>query len=83
MDQQATLDKNVIQFEEEMFKRATEVQSLTNDMMHFKFYYPGSPRTAIEKYIIRATEGHMGWWISKLVMTPLVYAYFGVFKMIW
>lgn len=66
-----------------MFKRAKDIQQLTYDMMHFKFFYPGSPRTAIEKYILRAIQDKLGYWLSTFVATPIVYIYYGVFKMIW
>ena len=66
-----------------MFKRGKEVQQLTYDMMNFKFYCAGSPRTIIEQYILRAIRDQVGDWVTKFVATPIVYAYFGVFKMIW
>ena len=66
-----------------MFKRARETQQLTYDMMHAMFMVPGSPRNGIEKYIVRAVEGEMGYWIIRLLLQPLVYAWFFVFKLIW
>ena len=65
-----------------MFKRATETQQLTYDMMTAMYLTPGAPRTGIERYIIRAMEGQLGWWLTQLVK-PLVYAWFFVFKLIW
>jgi 2-polyprenyl-6-methoxyphenol hydroxylase-like FAD-dependent oxidoreductase len=77
------LHKNVAEFEEDMFKRATETQQLTYDMMHSMFLTPGAPRNGIEKYILRAVEGEMGYWVTQILLKPLVYAYFFVFKLIW
>ena len=82
-DQQVQLDRNVADFEQDMFRRATATQQLTYDMMHAMYMSPGAPRVGIEKYILRAIEGEMGPWVSKLLMTPLVYIYFFIFKLIW
>ena len=77
------LDRNVAEFEQDMFKRAGETQQLTWDMMSAMFLTPGAPRSGIEKYILRAAEDQMGYWLTTLVLSPLVYAYFFVFKLIW
>ena len=81
--QRQKLDENVADFELDMFKRAKETQQMTYDMMHATYMVPGSPRNGIERYILRAIEGEFGYWMTKLLMTPLVYAYFFVFKLIW
>ena len=81
--QRETLNANVAEFEEDMFKRAKETQQLTYDMMHAMYMVPGAPRTGIESYIIRAIEGEMGYWVTQLLMKPLVYTYFFIFKLIW
>ncbi len=82
-ERRTKLDEKVEEFEQDMFKRATEVQQLTYDMMESMFLTPGAPRNGIETYIIRAVEGEIGWWLTKLVLTPIVYTYFLVFKLIW
>jgi len=76
------LDDKIRAFETAMFARATEFQQQTYDMMSAMFLIPGAPRQGIEKYILRATEGELGTTLSWL-LTPLVYAYFFVFKLIW
>lgn len=81
--QQAALDKNVAEFEEDMFRRATATQQLTVDMKDAMYMTPGAPRAGIERYIIRALEDDAGYWVSKLLVTPIVYLWFFVFKMIW
>ena len=79
----ATLDEKVEEFEREMFVRATATQQLTYDMMESMFYVPGAPRNGIERYIVRAVEGEFGWWLTQLVLKPLVYVYFFAFKLFW
>lgn len=78
----AELDQNVRFFEEDMFSRAKKTAQLTADMMHAMFFAPDSPRNGIERYILRAAEDELGWWLTKLC-TPLVFAYFFVFRLIW
>ena len=65
----ALLDKNVAGFEQDMFARATETQAMTEDMMQYMFKVPGSPRTTIERYVLRAIGGQLGYWTT-LVATP-------------
>ncbi|KAK3070290.1 hypothetical protein LTR53_010712 [Teratosphaeriaceae sp. CCFEE 6253] len=76
------LDVNVAAFERAMFVRATQFQQLTFDMMTAMFFTPGAPRRGIEKYILRAAEGEMGVILTRL-LTPIVYAWFFVFRLIW
>lgn len=78
----AELDEHIQSFEEDLFARAEKTSQLTADMMHAMFMVPGSPRNGIERYLIRAAEGELGWWLTKLA-TPLIYAYFAVFNLIW
>ena len=79
----SSLDKNVAAFEQDMFKYMAETQQLTYDMMNAMYFTEGAPRTSIEKYVVRAVEGEMGPWLTSLLLKPLVYAWFWVFKMIW
>ena len=81
-DPTSALDKQVANFEQDMFKRATETQQLTYDMMTLMYHTPGAPRQSIERYILRAVEGELGYWLT-WIATPVVYAYFFVFKLIW
>ena len=76
------LDQNIQLFEEDMFSRAKKTSQLTADMMQAMLFTPGSPRNGIERYLLRAAEDELGWWLTKLC-TPLVFAYFFVFKLIW
>ena len=76
------LDERVQAFEEDMFVRARKTQQLTYDMMHAMLMTPGSPRNGIERYLITAIENELGWWLTK-GLTPLVYAYYFVFRLIW
>lgn len=78
----ALLDKNVRAFEEDMFARAKVTQQLTFDMMNYNFFAPGGLRGNIEKYMLRAMQDETGPWLTML-LTPLVYAYFFIFKLIW
>ena len=82
-EQTEALDKNVAAFEQDMFRRAEKMQQMTYDMMHAMYLEPGAPRKNIEKYVIRAVGGEMPWFLEAFVLTPIVYAWFFVFKMIW
>lgn len=66
-----------------MFVRAKKVQQLTYDMMTFQFFSEGSPRSVIERYVLTAISDGMPWWVWKFLATPMVYAWFAIFKMIW
>lgn len=81
-EQRVALDKNMVDFERDMFKRAARTQQLTYDMMRAMFYNPGAPRNGIEKYILRAMEDQLGPWMIALA-TPIVWTWFFVFKLIW
>jgi 2-polyprenyl-6-methoxyphenol hydroxylase-like FAD-dependent oxidoreductase len=76
------LDQGVSRFEQDMFKRATATQEMTFDMMNYSFSTPGAPRSCIEPLMLRAIRGPSPTAVSWL-MTPLVYAWFAVFKLIW
>ena len=76
------LDGNIEAFEKDMFSRATETQQMTYDMMTAMFFTPGAPRAGIEWYILRAVRGELGPWITAL-LTPVVYVWFFIFKLIW
>jgi len=78
----AELDQHIQSFEEDMFSRATKTSQMTLDMMHAMFFTPDSPRNGIERYLLRAAENELGWWLTKLC-TPLVFAYYFVFRLIW
>lgn len=78
----ATLNQNVASFEADMFKRATATQQMTYDMLAAMYLTPGAPRQGIEKYIITAIGSEMGPLMITL-LTPVVYAWFFVFKLIW
>ncbi|TKA57309.1 hypothetical protein B0A55_12436 [Friedmanniomyces simplex] len=76
------LDRGVRAFEQDMFARATKYQQLTYDSMNAVFFSPGAPRVGIERYFLRMAQDELGYWATLLV-TPLVYAWFFVFKLIW
>lgn len=76
------LDKEVKAFEKDIFVRAQKTAQLTYDMMYAMYMTPGAPRHGIERYLLRAAEDELG-KLGTLLATPLVYAYFFVFKMIW
>jgi 2-polyprenyl-6-methoxyphenol hydroxylase-like FAD-dependent oxidoreductase len=78
----AALDGAVAAFEEDMFVRAEASQQLTWDLMQLRFFTPGSPRTAIERMMLRHLKHRLGYWWT-LLATPLVYAYYALFKMLW
>ncbi|OQO06716.1 hypothetical protein B0A48_08503 [Cryoendolithus antarcticus] len=76
------LDANVRDFENDMFVRMEKTAQLTYDMMSAMMFVENSPRNGIERYILRAASDEVG-WLGRLVLTPIVYAYFFVFKLIW
>ncbi|KAK0254369.1 hypothetical protein LTS09_010489 [Friedmanniomyces endolithicus] len=75
------LDASVRAFEEIMFTRAKKYQQLTYDLMSTVFFSPGAPRAVIERYLLRIVEASLGYW-GRLLATPVVYAWFFVFKRI-
>ncbi|KAK5136533.1 hypothetical protein LTR08_002877 [Meristemomyces frigidus] len=79
---QQQLDVNIGDFETDMFVRAREMQQLTFDLMQLSFMTPGAPRNSIEAWIIRAIEGPLG-PILTFILTPVVYAWYFVFKLVW
>ena len=81
-DADSQLDRKVAEFEQDMFARATKTQQLTQDMMDFMYFQPGTPRTVIERFVIRSIEDELGPVMTRIV-TPLVYIWFFVFKLIW
>lgn len=74
------LDREVAAFEQDMFKRAKAMQEMTYKMLTLMFLTEGAPRSSIEKYIITAIEGELGPGLTTL-LTPVVYAWFFVFKL--
>jgi 2-polyprenyl-6-methoxyphenol hydroxylase-like FAD-dependent oxidoreductase len=76
------LDQAVAGFERDMFKRATLTQQMTMDMMNFMFNTPDAPRSCIAPYTLRAVRGPSP-TAASWFLTPLVYAWFAVFKLIW
>jgi 2-polyprenyl-6-methoxyphenol hydroxylase-like FAD-dependent oxidoreductase len=76
------LDQAVARFEQDMFKRATATQAMTVDMMNFMFNEPGAPRSCIERYMLRAVRGPSP-TLASWFLTPVVYAWYAVFKLIW
>lgn len=78
----AELHENVQAFEESMFPRAQKTKQKTWDNLQSIMMVPDSPRNGIERFLINSLEDEMGRWLMMLV-TPVVYAYFFVFKLIW
>lgn len=76
------LDRRIKEFEEDMFVRALKTMQLTYGNLQSMFLTPGSPRNGIERLLLRVGEDELGRWLT-LVLTPFVYAYYFVFKMIW
>ncbi|KAK4506670.1 hypothetical protein PRZ48_000402 [Zasmidium cellare] len=77
-----SLDKEVLAFEKDMFVRAKAMQSMTWSMLSAMFLTENAPRSSIERYIITAVEGELGRTLTWLV-TPVVYVWFFVFKLIY
>lgn len=77
-----TLDSEVLAFEQDMFIRAKTMQQMTWDMLEAMFLTANAPRSSIERYIITAVAGEFGPTLTALI-TPIVYAWFFVFKLIW
>lgn len=80
---ETALDEKVAAFEQDIFGYASQTQQLTYDMMSAMYFTPGAPRTGIERYLLRAIEDEVGWWMTKFVATPLIYGYFFLFKLVW
>ncbi|KAK1815094.1 hypothetical protein LTR12_010518 [Friedmanniomyces endolithicus] len=76
------LDASVRAFEEVIFTRAKKYQQLTYDLMSTMYFVAGAPRAVIERYLLRIVEASLGYW-GRLLATPVVYAWFFVFKLIW
>jgi len=82
IDSTQLLHDKVRAFEQDMFTRARETQQMTYDMMTAMYMNPSAPRIGIEKYILRAMEGELG-KVATWCLTPVVYLYYFVFKLIW
>lgn len=78
----SSLDNEVYSFEQDMFIRAKVMQQMTWDMLEAMFLTANAPRSSIERYIITAVAGEFGPTLTTLI-TPVVYAWFFVFKLIW
>ncbi|KAF2171184.1 hypothetical protein M409DRAFT_18301 [Zasmidium cellare ATCC 36951] len=76
------LDEQILTFERDMFTRAKATQEMTYKMLSLMFLTENAPRSSIERYIITAVEGELGPMLTVLV-TPLVYVWFFVFKLIY
>ena len=76
------LDAQVAAFEKDMFVRAAKTQQQTVDMMTAMFFTDGAPRASIERYVLGAMRSQLGHLLA-VVVAPLVYLWFGMFKMIW
>ncbi|KAJ6028130.1 hypothetical protein N7540_003706 [Penicillium herquei] len=57
-DPATQLNVELVNFEEDLFVRAERTTSLTKDMMHWMMFADGSPRTVIDKYILRIITFH-------------------------
>ena len=78
---QTTLSTRVADFELDMFARASEIQQLTADSMQLMYFEPGAPDQCIERWIC----GHVGRsvpWVFGLLLKPLVYVYFWLFRLL-
>ncbi|KAF2673218.1 FAD/NAD(P)-binding domain-containing protein [Microthyrium microscopicum] len=62
-------------FEDDMFRRAAEVQQKTLDMMNFMFFTPGAPYTTIERYAMTALSDELpngtAWAVGLMMHTFL------------
>ncbi|KAF2725814.1 FAD/NAD(P)-binding domain-containing protein [Polychaeton citri CBS 116435] len=75
------LDRNVESFETEMFKLAETNQQVSYNMKNITFN-SGPIRWNIERFILTAARDVIG-PIGTILLTPLVYAYFFIFRLIW
>ena len=75
------LTETVKLFEEEMFIRATVVQEITKANMDDMYFVPGAPRTIIERWVYRAVADELNSYIARFFVQPLIYIYFGFFKL--
>ncbi|KAK5113559.1 hypothetical protein LTR85_010787 [Meristemomyces frigidus] len=76
------LDTNIHAFEQDMFSRARKTGQMTYDMLELMYLTPGAPRTCVERYLLRAVEDELGRTLTVL-LTPVVYLWFFVFKLLW
>lgn len=83
-DQKGTsqLEPHIREFEQDMFARARKTGQTTYDMMTYMYLTPGAPRSSVEKFLLRAMEDEVG-KVWTLILTPVVYLWFFVFKLIW
>ncbi|EMC99198.1 hypothetical protein BAUCODRAFT_31532 [Baudoinia panamericana UAMH 10762] len=75
------LDSNVQAFEVEMFVRSAKTQQTTYNSLQMMFLTPGSPRFGIEGYLLNILKDEIG--LGIWIATPLVYAWFFIFRLIW
>jgi 2-polyprenyl-6-methoxyphenol hydroxylase-like FAD-dependent oxidoreductase len=80
------LEAYVQEFENDMFVRARKTARCTQDMLNWTMFTDGSPRSVVEKFILRIISFHMGPFSSVFVYPLLViavYSYFTVFKLFY
>lgn len=58
------LNNRLKTFEEDMFRRGTEVQQVSRSSMEYMLFSPGAPASTIDRYVKRQL---VGWWKSYLV----------------
>lgn len=79
-----SLPAEIKSFEKDLFIRANETATLTNDLRIWLFFTDGSPRSVLEKFTLRITTFHDEGIISRLrypFFAAIVYAYFGIVRL--
>jgi 2-polyprenyl-6-methoxyphenol hydroxylase-like FAD-dependent oxidoreductase len=77
-----SLDSAVRRYEEAMFARIHVVQKMTEDMMKLMLFTDGSPRTTIDKWIVRSMSDDLHPLLTFIVQMIVSFYYF-FFKMIY
>lgn len=49
-------------FEEDMYTRVTNIQAMTEDMMHLMLFTEGAPMTVMAKWIVRSMSDDLNWF---------------------
>ena len=75
----SALDRKVQEFEEDMFRRATEVQQITYGTVQDMFLNPGAPMAVIDEWMIRIGGYRMN-PILKVAFSAAIRVYFWFFR---
>jgi 2-polyprenyl-6-methoxyphenol hydroxylase-like FAD-dependent oxidoreductase len=75
-----SLDKFIVDYENEMFHFAHKAQKHTEGSMNDMLFTPGAPRTSIESWILRHVKEDLPAW-SHPLLSAIVYGGYWVYKL--